>query len=135
LQLCSHAEKGWLDAPSGFFGLPSIQVASISAGGHSAGGRVVVAFFLSYAASRSCSPRGACARRSRHSLEVGPAQAQGDQTHRSACQKGKRAKAEDYPIGAEFDRVVDTLSASERAGENSPEFSVEISGIRESGQL
>jgi hypothetical protein len=29
LQLCSHAVIGWLDAPSGFFGLRSIQMASI----------------------------------------------------------------------------------------------------------
>jgi hypothetical protein len=29
LQLCSHAVIGWLDAPSGLFGLRSIQMASI----------------------------------------------------------------------------------------------------------
>jgi hypothetical protein len=29
LQLCSHAVIGWLDAPSGFFGLRSIQMAAI----------------------------------------------------------------------------------------------------------
>jgi hypothetical protein len=29
LQLCSHAVIGWLDAPSGLFGLRSIQMASV----------------------------------------------------------------------------------------------------------
>jgi len=48
LQLCSHGVIGWLDAPSGLFGLQSIQMASISAGVHPAARGCYLRFSLSY---------------------------------------------------------------------------------------
>ena len=42
-QLCSHPMVGWPDAPLGVFGLQSIQMASIRAGGHSHGSGMVFA--------------------------------------------------------------------------------------------
>src|SRR5580704_11991992 len=72
LQLCSYPVVGSPDAPPGVFGLRSIQMASIRAGGHPHGSGMVFALLAFVPRRRGVARRAGPARRSRHRLEVGP---------------------------------------------------------------
>src|ERR1700735_2643796 len=94
LQLCSYPVVGSPDAPPGVFGLRSIQMASIRAGGHPHGSGVVLALFPFVPRRRGVARRAGPARRSRHLLEVGPALWPGNgTTFASATQTNQRQLA------------------------------------------
>src|ERR1700737_1167181 len=80
LQLCSHAVIGWPDAPSGLFGLRTIQVAPFLTGKDSHGGRLVFAFLAFVPRRRGAFGRAGPARRSRHGVAMGAALRPGNGT-------------------------------------------------------
>src|SRR5208282_3466954 len=73
LQLCSHPVVGWLDAPPGVFGLQSIQMAPIRAGGHPYGSGMVFALLAFVPRRRGAIGRAWALGGSRHRLAQGPA--------------------------------------------------------------
>jgi hypothetical protein len=73
LQLCRYPVIGWLDAPPGVFGLRSIQMASIRAGGHPHGSGMVFALLAFVPRRRGAIGRAWALGGSRHRLEMGPA--------------------------------------------------------------
>src|SRR5580704_5976216 len=73
LQLYRPAVIGWPDAPPGVFGLRSIQMASIRAGGHPHGSGMVFALLAFVPRRRGAFGRAWPLGGSRHRLEMGPA--------------------------------------------------------------
>src|SRR5271169_1817986 len=73
LQLCSYPVVGSPDAPPGVFGLRSIQMASIRAGGHPHGSGMVFALLAFVPRRRGAIGRAWALGGSRHRLALGPA--------------------------------------------------------------
>src|SRR5580704_5669250 len=73
LQLYRPAVIGWPDAPPGVFGLRSIQMASIRAGGHPHGSGMVFALLAFVPRRRGAIGRAWALGGSRHRLALGPA--------------------------------------------------------------
>src|SRR5271169_40959 len=73
LQLCSYPVVGSPDAPPGVFGLRSIQMASIRAGGHPHGSGMVFALLAFVPRRRGAIDRAWTLGGSRHRLALGPA--------------------------------------------------------------
>src|SRR6202040_2640703 len=73
LQLCSYPVVGSPDAPPGVFGLRSIQMASIRAGGHPHGSWMVFALLAFVPRRRGAIGRAWTLGGSRHRLALGPA--------------------------------------------------------------
>src|SRR5580693_1620027 len=73
LQLCSYPVVGSPDAPPGVFGLRSIQMASIRAGGHPAGSGMVFALLAFVPRRRGAIGRAWALGGARHRLALCPA--------------------------------------------------------------